>query len=191
MQQLDRQIGDQAKFYDFHAGQTVASIGAQCANWEAALATKTDSIAFYLEDIDSGSLNNIQAAFSWNYYSELRKKPITCSYKIVIGTESSTNLPSGSFDKILIINSFHEFNDQKQMLSDIAKKLKPNGVLYIDETLAKKSGDLHIQCGKRIFTSDETIEIFKENGFKYTGGLNIDFRKSKPLRKIFAFKNTN
>ncbi len=188
MDQLNRQIGDQAKFYDFHAGQIVASIGAQCANWEAALATKTDSIVFYLEDIDSGTLNNIQVAFAWDYYSALRKKTISCDYKIIIGTQTSTHLPDQLFDKILIINSFHEFTDQKQMLHDITKKLKPSGILYIDETLATKSGELHIQCGKKIFTSDEMISICKENGFNYVDSLDIYFRKTNPVRKIFAFK---
>jgi SAM-dependent methyltransferase len=190
MEQLDQQIAEQIKFYNFQSHQTVASIGAQCANWEAAFATKTDSVTFYLEDIDSSQLNNQQAAFAWNYYSTLRNEPITCNYKIIIGTEKNTNLPNQFFDKILIINSFHEFSDQPQMLNDIAKKLKPNGILYIDETLAKKSGELHIQCKKRIFTNEEMIGIFKENGFTYIDGFDINFRKAKPVRKIFAFKKS-
>jgi predicted methyltransferase len=190
MDQLNRQITEQVKFYDFQPGQTVASIGAQCANWEAAFAVKTDSIIFYLEDIDSTTLNDKQAGFTWNYYSTLSQKKITCTYKIIIGNEKSTNLPTLFFDKILIINSFHEFSDQPQMLADIAEKLKPGGVLYIDETLAKKSGELHIQCKKRIFTSEEIIEIFKKNGFQFIDGKNMDFRKSKPVRKIFAFKKS-
>ena len=40
-------------FYDFRSGQTIASIGAQCGHWEAAYAATTDSVTFYLEDIDS------------------------------------------------------------------------------------------------------------------------------------------
>ena len=29
--QLEKQISEQVKFYDFHSGQVVASVGAQCA----------------------------------------------------------------------------------------------------------------------------------------------------------------
>ena len=159
-------------------------------NWEASFAALSDSITFYREDIDSTSLNVTQAAFAWRYYSDLRGKPITCKYKIIIGNKESTNLPAQFFDKILIINSFHEFENQKEMLDDIRKKLKSDGILTIDETLAKKSGELHIQCKKKIYTEDEIIAILKENGFTYITGLSMDFRNSKPLRKIFAFRKS-
>ena len=191
LEQLDRQLSAQVTFYDFKPGQVIASIGAQCANWEAAFAVKTDSVCFYLEDIDSSSLNNVQAAFAWNYYSSLRKIPITCDYKIIIGTENSTNLPLHFFDKILIINSFHEFGSQVEMLHDIASKLKAGGLLYIDETLAKKNGELHTQCRKKLFTDSEMIELLGKNGFFYVNGLNMDFRKTRPQRKIFVFRKTN
>jgi ubiquinone/menaquinone biosynthesis C-methylase UbiE len=186
--QLKKQIAEQVKFYDFHQGETVASIGAQCANWEASFAVLSDSIHFYLEDIDSTSLNAAQASFAWKYYSQLSGKQISSSFNIVIGRDTSTNLPDQFFDKIIIINSFHEFSDQQKMLADILKKLKPNGILNIDEILAKKSGELHIQCHQRIYTENELIEILQKNGFKYVGGLDMNFRNSKPVRKIFAFE---
>jgi ubiquinone/menaquinone biosynthesis C-methylase UbiE len=186
--QLKKQVAEQVKFYDFHKGETVASIGAQCANWEASFAVLSDSINFYLEDIDPASLNTEQVSFAWKYYSQLSGKQISSSFHIVIGSDTTTNLPDQFFDKIIIINSFHEFSDQQKMLADILKKLKPNGILNIDETLAKKSGDVHIQCHKRIYTENELIEILEKNGFKYINGLDMNFRNSKPVRKIFAFK---
>lgn len=113
---------------------------------------------------------------------------MTSPYKLVVGTETATNLPDHLFDKILIINSFHEFTYQKEMLRDIAKKLKPGGILYIDEALARKSGELHSVCNKRIYVDEELINILKENGYEYIDGDVRSFRKSKPVRKIFAFK---
>jgi SAM-dependent methyltransferase len=190
IEQVQKQFNDQLKFYDFHSGEMVASIGAQCANWEAIFASRTDSVTFYLEDIDSASLNEKQVSFAWAYYSSLRGKPITCDYKIVIGTETTTNLPDNAFDKIVVINSFHEFTDKQQMLADIRKKLKPDGILMIDETLAQKSGELHIQCKKRIYTDEEMVAIFKENGFMYLKSADLHFRNAKPVRKIFAFKKS-
>jgi|SRR5579871_2984871 len=187
MVQVEKQFDSQVKFYDFHPGEMVASIGAQCANWEAVFAALTDSVTFYLEDIDSISLNEKQVNFAWEYYSKLRGQPITCYHKIVIGTETTTNLPDSFFDKILIINSFHEFNDKATMLSDLRKKLKRNGTLMIDEVLAQKSGELHIQCKKRIYTDDEMQTIFRENGFRYIKGLDMHFKNAKPTRKIFVF----
>jgi ubiquinone/menaquinone biosynthesis C-methylase UbiE len=188
MQSLHKQLDNQIRFYNFSDGENVASIGAQCGNWEAAFATSAGKVHFYLEDIDSISLNEVQLSYAWSYYSLLNKSALAADYKIIIGTETSSNLPAEFFDKILIINSFHEFSDKIKMLNDIYSKLKPDGILYIDETLAKKSGELHIQCKKRIFTSDEIIVLLEQNGFIYTGGLQIDFRKTNPGHKIFAFR---
>jgi|SRR6185369_5758000 len=185
---LYKQQGAAIDFYHFQSGQTIASIGAQCCHWEAAYAAASDSLDFWLEDIDSSSFNEQQASFAWNYYVSLRGKPMTSNYHLVLGDEKKTNLPNQTFDKILIINSFHEFSYQKEMLADIRKKLKPGGILYIDEALARKSGDLHGVCKKPIYLSDELIAILKANGFEYVDGLDMKFRKSKPVRKIFAFR---
>jgi hypothetical protein len=89
---------------------------------------------------------------------------------------------------VLIINSFYEFSYQKEMLEDISRKLKQTGILYIDETLAQKSGELHVGCGKRIYLDDELVSILKDNGYEYVDGITMSYRKSKPARKIFAFK---
>jgi hypothetical protein len=188
METLYKQQGAALGFYHFQGGQTIASIGAQCCHWEAAYAAASDSLVFWLEDIDSSSFNERQASFAWNYYDSLRGKPMTSNYHLVLGDEKKTNLPEQTFDKILIINSFHEFSFQKEMLADIKKKLKPGGILYIDEALARKSGDLHGVCKKPIYLSDELIAILKTNGFEYVDGVDMKFRKSKPVRKIFAFR---
>jgi len=188
MERLEKQLSEVVKFYDLRPGQNIASIGAQYGNVEASIAAMSDSLLFYLEDIDPKTLNDSNVQFAWNYYSELRGKTITCQYKIFIGDEESTNLPNDFFDKILIANSFHEFSNQKKMLADIRSKLKQDGILIIDETIARKSGEQHGGCKKRIFTEQEMVKIFKENGFEYTHGQVMSFRKGKPARKIYAFK---
>lgn len=188
MDDLVKQKEKELLFYNFKSGQTVGSVGAQCCHWEAAYAAASDGISFYLEDIDSAYFNQRQAEFAWNYYSDLRQKPMTSSYKLVLGTEKTTNLPANTFDKILIINSFHEFTYQKEMLKDIAEKLKPGGILYIDEALARKSGERHGICNKRIYLDSELIDILKQNGYEYVDGIIMNYRHSTPVRKIFAFK---
>lgn len=191
MADLYRQQTRQISFYHFQPGEIVASIGAQCCNWEAAYAATTDSLQFFLEDIDSNFFNQRQASFAWKYYGDLRKKRLSSSFKLILGDEKRTHLPDGVFDKIVIINSFHEFSYQKEMLQDISSKLKPGGILFIDETLAVRSGELHIQCHKRIYLDHELISILKENGYQYVNGLELAFRKSKPIRKIFAFRKSS
>lgn len=184
---LYRQKQQELDFYDFQHGQTVASIGAQCSHWEAAFAATTDSIHFYLEDIDTTHFNNRQTCFAWHYYDSLRGSPMTCPYTLTIGTEKSTRLPDNSFDKILIINSFHEFTYPDEMLADIKIKLKPGGILYIDETVPRRPGQLHGICKKPMLSHEEIIGILSRNGYKYVDGIELQFRKKRPFRKIYAF----
>jgi len=188
MESLYKQQGSTLQFYNFQPGQTIASIGAQCSHWEAAYAATSDSLDFWLEDIDSTYFNERQTNFAWKYYDSLRGKAMTSNYHLVLGDEKKTNLPNQTFDKILIINSFHEFSYQKEMLADIRRKLRPGGILYIDETLARETGELHGVCHKRIYLSEELIDILKQNSFEYVDELDLQFRKSKPVRKIFAFR---
>ena len=191
MENLHFQKQKELEIYDFQAGQTVASVGAQCCNWEAAFAATTDSILFYLEDIDTTYFKRSQTEFAWNYYDSLRGRPMTSSYKMVIGDERSTSLPDKTFDKVIIINSFHEFTHQTEMLADIKKKLKPGGILYIDEALPKRPGELHGICKKPMIAFEKMIALLSTNGFELMNALGLNFRKKKPMRMIYAFKVKN
>lgn len=64
MNELMKQKGKELAFYQFKNGETVASIGAQCCFWEAAYAATTDSVLFYLEDIDTTYFNERQVQFA-------------------------------------------------------------------------------------------------------------------------------
>ena len=182
--------GKEINFYNFKPGNVVGSIGAQCTHWEAAFAAVTDSVQFYLQDIDTTYCNTKQASFAWNYYEGIRAKPMTSTFKIIMGNEQGTNLPDSLFDKILIINSFHEFIHKPQMLADIAKKLKRDGILYIEEAVAKKSGDLHGVCNAVIFLPEELIALLKDNGYAYVNDVTTKTRKGRPLVKVYSFKKT-
>jgi len=191
MEDLYKQKQSELDFYGFRPRQTVASIGVQCGHWEAAYASTTDSIRFYLEDIDSSLFNKRQIDFAWHYYDSLQKKRMTSNFSLRIGTERSTGLPANSFDKILIINSFHEFTYMDEMLADIKTKLKPDGILYIDESVPKRPGQPHGVCKKTMLTPEEMVSILSKNGYEYINSLELQFRKARPLRKIYAFRKIN
>ena len=116
---------------------------------------------------------------------------MTSDYKMILGDERSSSLPENVFDKILIINSFHEFTFPAEMLADIKKKLKADGILYIDEALPKRQGQLHGICNLPMLTNEETIALFAKNGFEYVGGADFNYRQKVPVRKIFAFRMKN
>lgn len=188
MADLKHQKKAELDFYQFRPGQTVASIGAQCCHWEAAFAAASDSLHFFLQDIDTTYFNRRQAGFAWAYYDSLRGKPMTSVYSLIIGTETETKLPGNRFDKVIIINTFHEFSSPDKMLADIKTKLRPGGLLYIDESVPKKRGQLHGVCKKRMLMPDEMDDILNNNGFEPAGSVNILFREGKTYRRIYAYR---
>lgn len=188
MPDLLRQKKAELDFYQFRPGQAVASIGAQCCHWEAAYAAAADSLLFYLQDIDTTYFNERQARFAWHYYDSLRDRPMTCAYRLILGYPESSGLPDGFFDKILIINSFHEFSQKEAMLHDLGRKLKPGGLLYIDESVPRRKGQLHGICRLPMLMPDEMKGILQAGGYEYVDALDINFRKGHPFRRIYAFR---
>ncbi len=53
--------------------------------------------------------------------------------EFVKGTEHSANLPAGSVDVIMALDSYHHFNYPKEMLAGFKSALKPDGRLAIVE----------------------------------------------------------
>lgn len=53
--------------------------------------------------------------------------------KLVQGNEKSVNLPENTFDKILMVDVYHEFNFPREMILSIKRSLKKNGKIYLIE----------------------------------------------------------
>ena len=154
------------EIYQFKPYETIASVGASSGVWEIWFASQVDNLTFYLQDIDAQNCNREEINYGINYYEKLLNKKIIGKFILIIGTDHQTNLPVDFFDKILIINSLHEFLFVNEILQDIKKSLKPSGVFFIEEQLGKTSGEIHEGCGKRLFTQDELVDCLERNGFE-------------------------
>ena len=152
--------------YNFKPNETIASIGASSGVWEIWFASQVEGLTFYLQDIDPLNCNQEEIEYGIKYYEKLLQKPILGKFIPIIGTQTATNLPKNTFDKILVINSLHEFETPELILQDIHEILKPNGKLFIEEQIAKFLGEIHEGCGKRLFTKIELINLLKENNFE-------------------------
>jgi SAM-dependent methyltransferase len=188
LEKMQAQHGPAVAYYGFKPGQKVASIGAQTCVGEAIYACFADSVEFYLEDIDSTYFTEAQAAYVWNYYGQLRGRPLTSTYKMVLGTPTATLLPENYFDKCLIVNSFHEFTEPGPMLKDLHGKLKQGGILYIDEIVPRRAGELHGQCNKPLYGEAQLNGLLAQYGFAPAEGLVLKWRKGLPHRRIYAYK---
>ena len=152
--------------YNFQPNEIIASIGASSGVWEIWFASQVEGLTFYLQDIDLLNCNEEEIEYGVKYYEKLLQKSISGKFIPIIGTQTATNLPKNTFDKVLIINSLHEFETPELILQDIHKILKTNGQLFIEEQIANFSGEIHEGCGKRLFTENELSDVLNKCGFE-------------------------
>lgn len=153
------------KFHNILPQDRIASVGCAGGLWEIAWSFELNQVEFHLQEIDKGLLNETEVKNTIKYFEKQYNKTLNCSFEITIGTSTDTNLPTKYFDKVFLINSFHEFEHQAIMLNECRRILKINGQLIIEEQLAKHSQELHKGCGKKLFLELELIETVKKSGF--------------------------
>lgn len=153
------------KTYDFKSNETIASIGASGGVWEIYFASQVDGLTFYLQDIDEKLCNEEEIKEGILFYEKFLNKSIQGKFIPVIGSETQTNLPENTFEKVLIINSFHEFLFLKEILDDCKSILKKGGMLFIEEQLAQYEGEIHEGCLKPLYLENELIAFVENCGF--------------------------
>lgn len=152
--------------FAFEPNEVIASIGASGGVWELYFASQTDNLTFYLQDIDETLCNQEEIEEGIAFYQKLLGKTIVGKIIPVIGTEHKTNLPYNTFDKVLIINSFHEFKNPDKILQDLVKVLKTKGILFIEEQLAQYEGEIHEGCLKPLYLERALIAFVEKQGFE-------------------------
>jgi len=147
------------EFFDFKKGDVIADIGAGEGKYEGAFSLLFDSLTFYIQEIDAKLLNQKKFNKIIEHYSKIKKSPLTNKFYLCLGTEKTTNLPDTIFDKIIILSAIHEFAFMDKMIEDIARKLKPNGEIYIVDTFCTAKGHMN-------YTAEEIGLIMKKQEFK-------------------------
>lgn len=155
------------KSYGIKDGETVADIGG-ASGWKTILHVilKDMTNNFYIEDIDTGCLNekNFNKVVKW--YTAQSNLPVDDSIRFVIGDEKSTHLPKNTFDRAILDLTFHEITYKKEMLDDIKSILKKDGILVIVENISRKPGKKRKDCGHDMPTEKELTQELTQNGFK-------------------------
>jgi ubiquinone/menaquinone biosynthesis C-methylase UbiE len=149
-------------FLDLKETDKIADIGTNSGYSLIPIASEYPNIKFTVEDIDSNSCN-IKALTK--RIKKLGNKTNIEQFSIVYGTETSTNLPSGNFNKVLMFMVVHEMTFKKEMFQDIKRILQKNGSLYIQENISHKPQKKQRACNYRFLTEEEFKEIMTENKF--------------------------
>jgi SAM-dependent methyltransferase len=115
----------------FKKGETVADIGAGNGYLEGMLSLFTDSVTFYIQDIDTTVCNQDSVKKVRDFYAGLKKGLYTNTFISVNGTDSTSNLPDNTFDKILMLYTYQYIKKPVAFTHDLRKKLKKGGVFYV------------------------------------------------------------
>jgi ubiquinone/menaquinone biosynthesis C-methylase UbiE len=143
-EEVSKHYSDYAHWYNCKSGETIASIGAGNGKFEVAISCFMPGINWYLQEIDTLRLYQFDDVLA--HFEKLKQSPIDATFHLVVGTESETNLPQSTFDRILMINVVHEINERDSLMKEIGKLLKPEGKLVIMERMGEKAGQVHGDC---------------------------------------------
>lgn len=157
-------------FMEIKKGDVIAEIGAAEGYNIGMLSTICDSVTFYFQDIDPKTCSEKKINSTVKYYSKRKRSKQTNNFVRVIGTTRESKLPQDKFDKILIIKSFHDFDEKDKMLNDIETKLKSNGKLFIlDGFSYAEDIQICLDYGPHVLTTmDIELERFEKHGFFLT-----------------------
>jgi SAM-dependent methyltransferase len=115
----------------FKKGEIIADIGAGNGYIPAMLSIFHDSLTFYIQDIDTSSCNQANVNKVVDFYQQVNGRPFTNKFIAVNGTDTETNLPDSTFDKILMMWTYQYLKEPRKIILDVHEKLKGNGLFYV------------------------------------------------------------
>ena len=104
-------------------GSTVADLGAGGGWFTVRLARRVGPQGIvYAEDIQTQMIQAIERRV---------KREGLKNVRTVLGTPTDPKLPQGSLDALLIVDTYHEMEQPVTLLRNVAKSLKPSGMIGI------------------------------------------------------------
>lgn len=168
----------EVQLYEFKAGETIADIGAGSGYFEIVLSRFCDSLQVYANDIDSVSISHLTTQLKFLDLNDERN----ITYNTVLGNAKSSLLPSASFDKVIIRNTFHHFTYPIEMLEDCKRIMKKGAKLFIVDILVDevdRSPACMLHLSRTVF-----LNYLTTNGFVLTKETNLEYDKFK----LFEFQ---
>lgn len=100
----------------------------------------------------------------------------------VLGSENDPNLPEDRIDWILLVDTYHEFQDPDKMLAAMRKALKTTGKVALVEYRLEGDSAKHIQKEHRM-TVKQVLTEWNRAGFEL-----IDLQEFLPAQHLFIFQ---
>ena len=152
----------------FRKGEIIADVGAGNGYLEAMLSFFHDDITFYIQDIDAAVCNPNSIQEVVDFYQEVNGSPFTNRFITVNGTDTDTNLPNHTFDKILMLWTYQYLKNPREFIIELRKKLKNEGLFYVinPEQDYEYGKLLSIEHGWNMVPVDREISDIIDCGFE-------------------------
>ena len=171
-------------FLNLSSTDNIADIGTGVGYSLIPIANHCPECKFIVEDIDSLSCSPKSLA---KKISNTGNKTIIKNFTFYYGTEKSTNLPSATFNKVLIFDVIHEMTYKTEMLNDIKRILQKDGSIFIEEILVHKPVKKDNVCNYPFLTEVEFKKIMTDNNFLIKrDSITFDTGNNKYI-KIFEY----
>lgn len=144
-------------------GETIASIGAGNGIKEVQTSCFIEGVTWYLQEIDSSRLYKFEEVLE--YHENLIGSSVNADFNLVLGTEHSIGLPREIFDRVLMLNVFHEIESPEGVMMEIHQLLNEEGVLVIMERMGKTEGELHGDCKYPKLIESSFLQEMNDNGY--------------------------
>jgi ubiquinone/menaquinone biosynthesis C-methylase UbiE len=159
------------EFMEAKPGMHVADVGAGSGALTVIMATQLDSCTVYIQDIDKKVLEQENVNKMIKHYSKKLGYDLGTrnNFRIVHGELTQSLLPDNTFDLIYSNATIHAFDQPDLMLTDLRKKLKPTGRIFIRDSFYGDNGEGQYcsdeKCGKKLHTINEFLKMMDRNGY--------------------------
>ncbi len=138
---------------------------------------------------DTVSLNQATINKAKAQFADKRKSPLTNKFQIIYGTTNTIPAKDAFADKVMIMNSYHHFENKDLMLKEIYRVLNHRGRLIItDHVSLTESKESSYGCDRKYFLLNQTdlIDQIVKANFKLISVTNM----AKQTR-IFVFEKAD
>lgn len=140
--------------------QVVLSIGSGAGWWEVNLICQQPVAELILLDENTDVLTTEDVDEAVDYFGKKHKISLTTPIHLLHVDAAQLPLEPESIDQIWLLNSLHEMADPAGVAAEIARVLRPDGVVLVEEIVASQPGETHEGCGMALFEEVELKRIF-------------------------------
>ena len=167
------------RFAPWKKTDTLVSLGSGSGWWEINCVIHQPAGQLILVDHDFQALTNEEVGESISYFENTANAKNTTTILIKNEDVHALTLENEMADWVFIFNALHEFKQIELVLQEAFRILKKGGQLLIEEEVSISIPLIHEGCGKKLFFTEELINIVAEAGFE-----KID-KKQKDEKAIY------